>query len=418
MGSSIAGLAAPQTIRETGIRQSLLEELAVKILFLNGEMLLVELAKRMCLSLGTVEELFQNLRKEHLCEVKGMALGSHRIAPSAEGKTRAAELLTISQYAGPAPVSLMDYNIRVRTQSIQQTEVKPENVTRAFRELVLDENVLLRLGTALVSGAAMLLHGPSGTGKTSITERLSGIYEDSVWIPHAVEVENQIITVFDSGVHRPADGTFADEVDRRWVLCHRPRVVTGGELTIEMLDLQFSAVSRFYSAPLQMKANNGILVIDDLGRQRIRPEQLLNRWMTPLSRRVDFLTLPGGREFEIPFDVFVVFATNADPEQLADQAFLRRIPNKISVGYASEEEFRKIFRRASDALLLDCPEKALDRLIRLITDEYKEPLRPCYARDILQQVFWAATYRREEARLDEETIEEASRNYFLSSKSS
>jgi len=410
----ITHLAAPQDIRETGLRRGFLEDLAVKTLFLNGEVSLVELADHMCLSLGIVEEVFQYLRREHLCEVKGMSpLGSHRIVASAQGKTRATELLALNQYAGPAPVPLETYSIRVRTQSIQQTEINPENLVRAFSGIVVDEDIVARIGAAVVSGTSLFLHGPSGTGKTSLTERIPAIFDDAVWIPHAVEVDNQVIAVYDPGVHRPINKSFPEEFDKRWVLCHRPRVIAGGELSLDMLDLQISAGSRPFTAPLQMKANNGVLVIDDLGRQRISPSELLNRWMTPLDRRVDFLTLPGGRKFEIPFDVFVVFATNLDPSELIDQAFLRRIPNKIRLGYATPEQFEEIFRKAAEALLLDYDDAVVDRLIALITGVFKQPLRPCYARDILQQVFWTAAYRKEELRVSEKIIEAACRNYFL-----
>jgi hypothetical protein len=406
-------LAAPQEVRETGLRSGFLEELAVKTLFLKGELSLVELADHMCLSLGTVEELFQFLRKEQLCEVKGMSWGSHRIVASSRGKTRATELLALSQYAGPAPVPLESYSIRVRTQSIQQTEINSQNLVRAFQDIIIDEDIVARIGAAVVSGTSLFLHGPSGTGKTSLTECIPAIFDDAVWIPHAVEVDNQVISVYDPGTHRPVDRSFSEEFDKRWVLCHRPRVIAGGELSLEMLELQFSATNRFYAAPLQMKANNGVLVIDDLGRQRVPPGELLNRWMTPLDRRIDFLSLPGGRKFEIPFDVFVVFATNLDPSELIDEAFLRRIPNKIRVDYATPKQFEQIFRRAADALLLDCDDAVVERLICLITGVFKQPLRPCYARDILQQVFWTAAYRQEELRLGEKIIEAACRNYFL-----
>jgi hypothetical protein len=406
-------LAAPQGVRETGLPRGFLEELAVKTLFLKGELTLVELAEHMCLGLGTVEELFQFLRKEQFCEVKGMSWGSHRIVASSRGRTRATELLALSEYAGPAPVPLESYSIRVRTQSIQQTEIKPQNLVRAFQEVVVDEDIVARIGAAVVSGTSLFLHGPSGTGKTSLTECIPAIFDDAVWIPHAVEVDNQVIAVYDPGTHRPIDKTFSEEFDKRWVLCHRPRMIAGGELSLEMLDLQSGPTKRFYAAPLQMKANNGVLVIDDLGRQRVPPEALLNRWMTPLDRRVDFLSLPAGRKFEIPFDVFVVFATNLDPSELIDEAFLRRIPNKVKLDYVTPKQFEKIFRRAADALLLDCDDGVVERLICLITGVFKKPLRPCYARDILQQVFWTAAYRQEELRLGEKIIEAACRNYFL-----
>ncbi len=409
-------LMVPQGLQETGIRRGLLEDLALKILYLNGEMSLVELSNHTCLSLAVIEEIFQFLRKEQLCEVKGMAGGSHRIVASTQGKQRAADLLSISQYAGPAPVSLLDYAVRVRAQSVQQTTIQPPDVMRAFHQLVLSQETITRVGTAVVSGTSMFLYGPTGTGKTSMASIIPSIYGDSVWIPHALEVDNQIITIYDPGVHRQSRETVAEEFDKRWVFCHRPRVLAGGELCAEMLDLQYNPASRFYTAPLQMKANNGVLILDDFGRQRMRPEELLNRWMTPLDRRVDFLTLPGGKKFEIPFDLFVVFSTNLDPRQLADEAFLRRIPNKIKVDYATREQFSEIFRRECEVRLLSCDAGLLEHLIQHITKELGEHLHPCYPRDLLDQVQWAASFQGEEPKLTWDKLERACQNYFLPSE--
>ena len=262
----------------------------------------------------------------------------------------------------------------------------------------------------------MFLHGPSGTGKTSIAATIPSVYEDSVWIPHAVVVDNQIVSVFDPGVHHQNAAVTTAESDRRWVLCHRPCVLAGGELSAELLDLQFNSISRFYTAPLQMKANNGVLILDDFGRQRMRPDELLNRWMTPLDRRVDFLTLPGGRKFEVPFDLFVVFSTNLDPNQLADEAFLRRIPNKIAVGYATPEQFTEIFRRECQIRLVPCDDGIPEYLIEWIAQEMKQPLAHCHPRDLLNQIFWAARYAGEEPQLTRETIAQACRAHFLPAK--
>jgi MoxR-like ATPase len=409
-------LAIPQETQETGIRRGLLEDLALKILYLNGEMSLIELSHHICLSPGVVDEIFQFFRKEQLCEVKGMIGGSHRIAASMQGKLRAAGLLSLSQYAGPAPVSLGDYRLRVRAQSVQQAVIHPLDLERAFHQLVLDQDIVSRLGAAVVSGTSVFLHGPSGTGKTSIANSIAAIYTDSVWIPYAIEVDNQIITIYDPGVHHPVEGAAVDDSDKRWILCPRPRVFVGGELSAEMLDLQYSQASRFCTAPIQMKANNGVLIIDDFGRQRMRPEELLNRWMTPLDRRIDFLTLPGGRKFEVPFDLFAVFSTNLNPRQLADEAFLRRIPNKIKVDYATPAQFLEIFRRECSARLLSYDSKIAEQLIPFIADEMKQPLCPCHPGDLLNQVSWTATFRGEQIRVDRDMLERACRSYFLSTE--
>jgi hypothetical protein len=409
----VTTLMVPHQVHRTGVRKGLLEDLALKVLYLQGEMSLLELSERTCLSLGVIEEIFQFFRKEQLCEVKRMAAGSHVIVASAQGKQRAVDLLAINQYTGPAPVSLADYTMRVGMQSVQHITLRPAEVNRAFYQLVLDQELVTRVGTALVSGTAMFLHGPSGTGKTSIASTIPSVYDDYVWIPHAVVVDDQIVSVFDPGVHRQSSAAATVESDRRWVLCRRPCVVAGGELSAEMLDLQLNSISRFYTAPLQMKANNGVLVLDDFGRQRMRPDELLNRWMTPLDRRVDFLTLPGGRKFEVPFDLLVVFSTNLDPNQLADEAFLRRIPNKIGVGHATPEQFLEIFRRECQVRLVVCDDGVPEHLIEYITKEMKQSLAQCHARDLINQVFWAARYAGVEPHLTKKSVEEACRAHFL-----
>jgi MoxR-like ATPase len=404
---------APQTIGDTGVRRTLLEELALKSLYLNGEMSLAELAERTCLSLSVVEELFQFFRREQLCEVKGMVRGTHVVVASSAGKERAAASFAFSQYAGPAPVSLDEYSARVHAQSVQRTQVGPADLARAFERLVLSEELVARLGTAVVSGRSVFVYGPSGTGKTTLACNIPAVYDDFVLIPQAIEVDSQVISVYDPVVHRPAPYSMPDDWDRRWMLCHRPRVVAGGELSSEMLDLQFNASSRFFTAPLQLKANNGVLVLDDFGRQRMRSDELLNRWMTPLDRRVDFLTLPGGRKFEVPFDVLVVFSTNIDPRTLADEAFLRRIPNKIHLDYASPRQFAKIFRRACAAHMLVSEEDLAEYAAEFITSEMKQPLSHSFAGDIVEQVLWSAKYRGIDPQLTRDTFQQACSNYFL-----
>ena len=290
---------------------------------------------------------------------------------------------------------------------------------RAVYPLVLDQDILLRLGTAIVSGASIFLYGPAGTGKTSLAARIPDIYNDSVWIPYAVEVDGQIIAVYDPGVHKAApshghsDDPDVEESDKRWVLCRRPCVVTGGELSAEMLDLQFNSVTRYYTAPVQMKANNGVLLLDDFGRQRMRPDELLNRWMTPLDRGIDFLTLAGGRKFELPFDLFVVFSTNLDPLQLADDAFLRRIQNKIHLDYARRDQFLEIFRSECQLRMLAYDPDAAEYLADYITDEMEQPFCQCYPRDIINQIVWTASYQGLEPHLTREVLEQACRAYFL-----
>lgn len=404
----------PQEIQATGIGKGLLEDLALKILHLQGEMSLVDLSVHMCVGVGVVEEIFQFFRKEQLCEVKGMS-SSHRIVVSAKGRQRAADLLALSQYAGPAPVSLGDYRARIQVQSVQRTAIGPEDLARAFKELVLGEDVLARLGTAVISGTSAFLYGPSGTGKTSIATAMAAIYNDAVWVPQAVEVDGQIITVYDPGVHQvmEVDASQEPEYDKRWLLCRRPCVFVGGELTAEMLDLPAQSSTRYYTAPLQMKANNGVLIVDDFGRQRMRPEELLNRWMTPLDRRIDFLTLPGGRKFEIPFDPLLVFSTNLQVSQIADEAFMRRIPNKIKIDYATPAQFIEIFRQQCEARSLPYKPQVPEFVAHYIHKEMKQPLCQCHARDLINQISWEAAYQGSRPLLTRESFVHACKNYFL-----
>jgi len=324
------------------------------------------------------------------------------------------ELLAQNQYTGPAPVSLDDYVNRIRNQSVRGIQIVPSDMNRAFKHLVLDTQTLNQLGTAVMSGRSVFLYGPTGTGKTTIAETLARLFgHDQVWLPYAVEVDGQIISVYDSVLHQGVEQPAAHDHDGRWVLCRRPRVLAGGELTIEMLDLQFNPSTKFYTGPVQMKANNGLLIIDDFGRQRISPEELLNRWVVPLDRGIDFLTLAGGKKIEIPFDLFVVFASNLDPAKLVDEAFLRRIQTKIKVDFVTPEQFREIFRRICLQFSLKYDAGVADDLIRMIGKEYKEPLRACYPNDVVKQILSEARYLQKEPRLDSEAVAQACRNYFL-----
>jgi predicted ATPase with chaperone activity len=408
-------MLAPATVEEMGVPRKLLEDLALKTLFVAGELTLVQLAEHMRVSRPVVRELFERLRREALCQVTGMVDGVHQIVTTAEGRARALELLALSQYTGPTPVSLRDYVSRVRTQTVTDTSVTPADVGRAFEHLVLDHATLAQIGTAVVSGRAIFLYGPTGTGKTTVAESIWNVlHQDAIWVPHAVEIDGQVVTVYDPGVHHAIDRPLAPESDRRWVLCQRPRVFVGGELTIEMLDLQLHPVSRYYAAPVQMKANNGVLIIDDFGRQRVRPDELLNRWVVPLDRRIDFLTLAGGRKVEVPFDVMVVFATNLDPSALVDEAFLRRIQSKIKLDTIRADQFHEICRRVCAETRLPYDGAVVDHLIDVITGELRQPLRPCHPRDIARQVLWAARYEQREPRFDRESVSRACRSYFLS----
>jgi predicted ATPase with chaperone activity len=274
--------------------------------------------------------------------------------------------------------------------------------------------MLRQFGTALNSGSSVFLYGPPGVGKTVVAETMSRVLaEDDIWMPYAVEVDTEIITVYDPAVHRRVPESEPKGRDERWVLCRRPAVLIGGELTAEMLELQYNPVSRFHVAPAQMKANNGVLIVDDFGRQRISPEELLNRWIVPLDRRIDFLTLAGGKKIEIPFEMLVVFASNIDPFKLLDAAFLRRIQTKIKMGAVSDEQFCEIFRRVAAEYQVPIDPGIPSELIDFIRTTLQQELRSCYPRDIVNQVGWAARYEGKKPYLDSAALQQAVEAYFI-----
>jgi len=404
----------PKSLATLDVRQSVLEDIALKTLYLCGALSLLELAEKMRLSYEVVDALFCQLRLEQLCLVTGMTGHVHQIAITAQGRTRAMELLAHNHYAGAAPVAFESYADQTRKQSVKKADVHAPDVRRAFAHLVIDDETLRKFGTALNSGSSVFLWGPAGTGKTTMAETLSRVLaQDEVWIPHAIEVDGQIITVYDSSIHKRVEEHEPEDRDARWVLCQRPSVLVGGELTAEMLDLQFNASSKFYVAPAQMKANNGVLIIDDFGRQRLRPDELLNRWIVPLDRRIDFLTLVGGKKIEVPFEMLIVFASNMDPAELIDPAFLRRIQTKIKIGEVTQEQFREIFRRVAAEKHVRFDDTIAGDLIDFIRISMKQELRSCYPRDIVNQVCWSAQYEGRTPFIDRAALQTALNAYFL-----
>jgi predicted ATPase with chaperone activity len=404
----------PQSISELDVRRSILEEIALKTLYLSGTLSVLELANRMHLSYEVVDALFSQLRAEQFCLVTGMTGHVHQIAITSQGRTRAVELLADCHYAGAAPVSFERYAEQTRKQSVKKVDVHAADVHRAFANLVIDNETLRKFGTALNSGSSVFLWGPAGVGKTTMAETLSRVLaDDPVWIPYAVEVDGQIITVYDPSIHKHVPELEPEDKDARWVLCQRPSVLVGGELTADMLDLQFNATSKFYVAPAQMRANNGVLIIDDFGRQRIRPEELLNRWVVPLDRRIDFLTLAGGKKIEVPFEMLIVFASNMDPADLVDPAFLRRIQTKIRIGEVTDEQFCEIFRRVAMDKRVHYDASIPVDLIEFIRISLKQELRSCYPRDIVNQVCWAAQYEGRMPHIDRPALKQAIDAYFL-----
>jgi predicted ATPase with chaperone activity len=382
--------SVPREIDELKVSPSLLTDLMLRHLRTYGVSSFRSLAGSMKLSSSIVQTLFEHLRKQQLVDVKGTTGLDYSFALTEAGRHLAAERSEMSRYTGPAPVSLEEYLRAVRAQ-VAKVKVNRAELRAALADLVVSDSLLDQLGPALVSQWSLFLYGPTGNGKTSYSERLIRIYQDSVVVPYAVEVDGQIMTVFDPVVHHalPVENHV---LDPRWVVCQRPCITTGGELVLNMLDLRFDNTSGTYVAPLQVKANNGIFIIDDFGRQAISPREMLNRWMAPLSRRVDYLSLSYGIKFEVPFELLVVFSTNLSPDDLADEAFLRRIPNKVFVSDIDDKTFDVIFEREATKQNVPWQTDSAEQLRKLCKLQGGGQLRACYPGDICRILHWISEY--------------------------
>lgn len=406
--------AAPQTLEQLGLSQTLLVDLVLRRMLLEGQSSLGALSQSLKVSVAIVDGVFRHLRQQALVEVKGMIGNDYSFVLSQAGRTLASDRFQVSQYAGAAPVPLMQYLSAVRLQAAR-VELERDSLRQAFSDLVVSDSLLDQLGPALISQNSIFLYGPSGNGKTSIAERMLRVYRDAVRIPYAVEVDGQVVSVYDPVVHHAISESNEGECDPRWVVCQRPCLVVGGELVPSMLELRLDETSGIYAAPLQMKANNGVLIIDDFGRQLMSPRDLLNRWIVPLDRRVDYLTLRYGVKFQIPFELMVVFSTNLDPASLADEAFLRRIHNKILIEPVDGLAFGQIFEAAVRKYEIPMEEGAAEFLSDLCLSDGRTELRACYPWDICQLLVSISRYEKREARASREGLERATRLYFAKS---
>jgi hypothetical protein len=414
---------APHTIEDAGLSADLVEQLIVKLLY-GGESTGLALADRICLPFGALEGLVERVRAERLVEVRGAVAATtsgYRYALTDLGRDRARQYLDINHYIGPAPVPLAAYVARMRAIATSRRYVEREQLRDGFEHLVINDRVLEQLGPAMNANKAIFLYGPPGNGKTVIAEGLGRAIGGEMLMPHAIEIDGHIITMYDPiNHHRLEDASETSQLiasaprDRRWVRIRRPVVIVGGELTLEMLDLTYNHSSKFYEAPLQLKANGGVFLVDDFGRQRIRPEDLLNRWIVPLESRVDYLTLHTGKKFQVPFDVLSVFATNLEPASLADEAFLRRIPYKIAIEDPSIEEFTKIFEMICRKRQLRFHQVMVAYLHRRHYRPFDRSLRACQPRDLLDQVTSLCRYRGIEPTINRELIDAACQSYFVS----
>jgi hypothetical protein len=401
----------PEDLEEAGVSEAFLRDLALKSVAELPEVTSVAVAERLHLPCALTEEILYRLYRNKLIEMRLQSMpGATHYAMLDQGWERLVRLE--NGYRGPAPVSLADYSHMVRLQAGPSQPASIEAVRAAFSDLVLPESLLQTLGCVINSRSSLFLTGRPGTGKTAVSERINAALGGSIWIPYAVEIDDYIIRIFDSRCHRPITKKNSNlEHDRRWIEIERPVIRVGGELTLENTALVWSEASKLYEAPFHMKANGGTLIIDDFGRQSVPPHSLLNRWIQPLERRVDFLTLNNGNKIEVPFEQLVVFSTSFDENEIVDEAFLRRLGYRARIEMPTRTAYLEIFKRAASATSIELDTASLDHVLNKYVVE-KRPMKPCEPRDLLSRVNDVCRFEGRPFRLTPELVDIAWRNYF------
>jgi hypothetical protein len=407
------GPPTPEDLEETGVSESFLRDLALKSVAGLPEVTSATVAERLHLPCALAEEILYRLYREKLIEMRLQSTaGATRYAMLDQGWERLVRMESQNGYRGPAPVSLADYSHMMRLQGSPSRPASIETVRAAFSDLVLPESLLQTLGCVINSRSSLFLTGLPGTGKTAVSERINAALAGSVWIPYAIEVDGYIIRIFDSRCHHAVTKKpSAQEYDRRWVEIDRPLIRVGGELTLDNTALTWSETSKLYEAPFQVKANGGTLIIDDFGRQSVPTDSLLNRWIQPLERRVDYLTLNNGNKIEVPFEQLVVFSTNFDEKEIVDEAFLRRLGYRARIEMPTRSAYLEIFKRAASATEIALDDVSLNHVLDKYVIE-KRPMKPCEPRDLLSRVNDLCRFEGRPLQLTPELVDIAWRNYF------
>ena len=408
----------PNSLAEAKISGAAVEELILKYLLARGEATIREVAGQVALPFIIIEEIIVRLKTEQLLGFIDSQMNDYVCKLTDEGRDRGRRCSDFCSYFGAAPVAFNDYVDSVNAQTINNQSPSEEDLNRAFSDLLIDPNMMIKLGPAVNSGRGMFLFGYPGNGKTSIAERITSAFGPYVWIPRAISMDRDIVRVFDPMSHiecpiEESDGLLSNQnFDHRWVRIRRPTIVVGGELTMEHLEIQYNPQTGISEAPVQMKSNTGLLLIDDFGRQRMSVDELLNRWIVPLEKRYDFLNTSNGKKIQVPFDQLVVFSTNLEPKDLVDDAFLRRIPYKIEVPDPSVENFVKLFKIMCGIYKFEWRPDLVQWLIQKHYLPTNRPLRNCHPRDLLLQVQNYCKYLKKPAVLSEESLDFACENYF------
>ncbi|HWZ33539.1 MAG TPA: hypothetical protein VNX18_19495 [Bryobacteraceae bacterium] len=414
----------PESLQDAGIQPSIVEQLILKYLYFRGELVGREIGQLLGFQFSIIDEILETFKRQHFLAVKkslGMGNMSGVFVLTDSGRNLAREFLESNQYAGPAPVPLYQYSEVVRLQKLRDNWLSPELLTKAFRHLVVEADILAQIGPAVNASKSFLIYGQPGNGKTALAESLFRVETEPIYLPYALECQGNIIQIYDPIYHQKIEDEEGEMSalqtslphDGRWFKCRRPFIITGGELTLEMLDLSYNKVSKVYDAPFQLKANNGIYLIDDFGRSKATPAEVLNRWIVPMERHVDYLSFQAGGKVTVPFEAFLIFSTNLRPDQLGDEAFLRRIQYKMFLRSPKAPEFIQIFRRFCDSRELECPDGVIESFVQKHYITGDKRFRRCHPRDVVTHAIDIINFERRAPELNQELLDRAFHSCFV-----